>query len=208
MNDLNTQIPNNSENKKKKKTIIIAVIVGLVIIGLFSPTNNSSKSGNSYKTIRYSSYKSAVNDFEKSLNKADGDLMCKTILPSEQYSNISQQSIDRINGELAFSIGLAKEMYKSFKFNFKIKDKTKMSSDELFSVQNYYSYHFTGNCPVIKEGYSLKIEYKSYDGEKDTVYLDVVCFEDDGWRVTEQSAGSAFMIPSPVAQSGGGGFDY
>lgn len=210
-NDIIQNNASQSVNKKKSGclNIIKYIFIILLCCSIYSRCTSSlgSGSGRSGKSIKYSSYRNVINDFESSLNKPDGDLMCKTMLPTEQYRNVSPQTIERINREWGFTMGLVKEMYKNFRFDFSINNKSKLSSDDIFSIQNYYSYHFEGTCPVIEEGYTLEIQFKSYDGEKDKVYLNVIRFENDGWRVEEQSAGSAFAVPSPVAQTGGGGFD-
>ena len=211
MNDNNSNNQNGNTNDPKKKPgcisiIILLLLVSVVYSGITRHTSGSGSS-DSEKNIKYSSYKSVISDFEKALNNADGALMCKTMLPTEQYHSVPQQTIVRINSEWGISMGLIKEMYKNYKFKLSIKGKTELSADDLLSIQKYYSYYFEGNCPDIEEGYSLEIQFKSFDGEKETVFLNVICFEGDGWRVAEQSAGFAFAVPSPVAQTGGGGFD-
>lgn len=174
------------------------------ILSPSSTNENSSKS--SGRRIYYSSYKSAVNDFEKALNKVDGDLMFKCTLPSEQYHNIGQNKIDSFNSNWGATMEIMKMFEKNYKIKFKIKGKTELDDYNINSLQSYYSYNFSGECPKIEKGYALEVEVKpqSKDDEKEIINFDVIYFSDDGWRVSEKAMTEAMGVPSPGAGFGGG----
>ena len=163
--------------------------------------------GSKKSSVYYSSYSKAVKDFENSLNKPDADLLCKVVLPYEQYQELDKKRIDSINDDLSNTLNFMKAFDKNYKYKFKIKGKTKLDDDSLDELYSYYSYYFKGNCPKIEEGYQLKIEFSALN-EKDTIYFDVIFFSNNGWRVSEKAMNSSFSIPSSIAGSGGGGFDY
>lgn len=181
-----------SEQKKSSGLSLGRIILILIIISAISSVFDKNGSSSSKKHIKYHSYSSAVNTFEKAFNKPDGDLYAKVTLPTDQYKNMSEDSIKNMTEFLNILHEATQTVDDSkLKIRLKIEDKEKLSDAELSSLKNFYSSNYSGECPEIEEGYNLTAELK-IDDEKETVHFDVICFEDDGWRVSEQAVNTIF----------------
>ncbi len=189
-------------NFVRKSTAVkfIPIILGTIFSVLLGGcSGNSTESGR-----KYYSYKSVINAFSDGLTKADGDILEDCMFTSEMKENSGSEAFSDMESTLKASNEMIEAIYeKKPKYKFKIEEKSELDQDEINSRQYYYSYYFSVD-EKIEKAYQIEAVMK-VAGQEDTVFFDVVKFEDNGWKIYPEAFKSMFSVNS---FTGGGGFDY
>ena len=170
--------PSNTAN-----IIIIAglVIVLLVILGIVS-------------AIAGGGYKKPVKNFEKALNKCDGELIAEAMLTDDMIDELDDD-IDELDDMLEMLVEFAEDEYgKNVKFSIDINDKEKLDKDELEDIADEYEDQFDEKVKISK-GYELDvtIKVKGKDGkDEEDSSLYVIKIKGEGWKLAADSIESLF----------------
>ncbi len=168
-----------ASNNQTKGLIVIAGAALLLIIILVMLI--SSLSGG---------YKSPVKDFEKALNKGDGEMFMEAMLTDDMIDEAGKDGLELMDNLLGYITEAAKDEYgDNAKFSIKIKDKEKIDKDDLKDLEAIYSSVYDTDIEISK-GYELEVEV-SVKGKKgknsNESELDVIKIKGEGWKLSPDS---------------------
>lgn len=170
-------------NKSALVLVAALVIILVIIISLVS-------------SIAGGGYKKPVNDFEKALNKADGELLAECMYGDDMLDELDKDDYEDLSTTIEWLVELCEEeVGDDVKFTIKIEDKEKISKSELKDIEETYSESYDMDVEV-KKGYVLEGTFKikgDDDKEEEDIKLTVVKLKGDGWKISPDSAmGSMF----------------
>lgn len=173
------EINQPATNNQTKGMIVIAGGALLLIIILVMLI--SSLSGG---------YKTPVKDFEKALNKGDGEKFMETMLTDDMIDEVGKDGLELMDNLIGYITESAKEQYgDNAKFSIKIKDKEKIDKDDLKELETLYSSAYDSDIEISK-GYELEVELtvKGKEGKNsDETELDVIKIKGEGWKLSPDS---------------------
>ncbi len=179
--------PEAAAEKNSNKAAIV-LVAGLIIILVIIVSLVSSIAGGGYKK--------PVSDFEKALNKTDGELLAECMYGDDMIDELDKDDFDKLSKSLEWLVELCEEEYgKNVKFTIKIDDKEKISKSELKDLEEIYLDSYDLDVEISK-GYelegTLKVKGKD-DKDEEDIELTVVKIKGEGWKISPESAmGSIF----------------
>lgn len=167
---------------KPSNKAAIVIVAALVVILIIIFTIVSSIAGGGYKK--------PVNEFEKALNKTDGERLAECMLPDEILEELDDDDFDDLSDAIEWLVDLCEDEYgKNVKFSISIDDKEKLRKSELKEIEEDYNDEFDSDIEITK-GYEiegvLKIKGKD-DKEEEDITLTVVKIKGDGWKLSYDS---------------------
>ena len=179
--------PEAAAEKNSNKAAIV-LVAGLIVILVIIVALVSSIAGGGYKK--------PVSDFEKALNKTDGELLAECMYGDDMIDELDKDDFDKLSKSLEWLVELCEEEYgKNVKFTIKIDDKEKISKSELKDLEEIYLDSYDLDVEISK-GYelegTLKVKGKD-DKDEEDIELTVVKIKGEGWKISPESAmGSIF----------------
>lgn len=175
----------NAQQPSNKAAIVLAaalVIILVIIIALVS-------------SIAGGGYKEPVNQFEKALNKSDGERLAECMFTDDVLEELDDDDYDDLSKTLEWMIELAEEEYgKNVKFSIKIEDKEKIDKKDLEDYEESYNEQYDSDMKFSK-GYELEgtIKVKGKDGkDEEDIELTVFKIKGEGWKLSSNMTNLLF----------------
>lgn len=179
--------PAAEASASSNKTGLIVVGAALVIALILIISIISSIAGGGYKK--------PINEFEKALNKCDGERLAECMMTKDMLKEAEDEDFDELDEMLEMLVEFAEEEYgDDVKFTIKVDDKEKLDKDDLKDIEESYEDMYDEKIDV-KKGYEVTAEMtvKGDDGkDSEDIELTVIKVKGEGWLLTQDLMSGLF----------------
>lgn len=179
--------PAAEASASSNKTGLIVVGAALVIALILIISIISSIAGGGYKK--------PINEFEKALNKCDGERLAECMMTKDMLKEAEDEDFDELDEMLEMLVEFAEEEYgDDVKFTIKVDDKEKLDKDDLEDIEESYEDMYDEKIKV-KKGYEVTAEMtvKGDDGkDSEDIELTVIKVKGEGWLLTQDLMSGLF----------------
>lgn len=174
-----------AKDSKTKNVVMAAVVVVVVVLVILL-----------IKLLFGGGYKAPVKDFEKALNKCDGELLAEAMLTDDMMDEFGKDELEELDDMLEMLVEFAEDEYgDNVKFSIDIDDKEKLTDKEIKSVEEDYESELDDYKVEITKGYKLEIELTVKGKDKkdsDDAEITVVKIKGEGWKLSPDALYSIY----------------